>query len=136
MNKTCTKESCISLILRLSFVALFGNAALSKFMMGLGASADHMITMFKATWLPEPLVSAYAFMLPWVEAIIAIWLLLGVRLKEAWCLAGLTLISLGFGLMVTQSPVSANIYIFILVACAGIYFSDFDDCKIFGCCKK
>lgn len=136
MGKNCSKEAWISCILRLAFVTLFGVAALTKFMMGLGTSAQYMIGMFKATWLPAPLVSIYAYTLPWVEAAIALWLLSGVRLKEAWVLTAFTLISLAFGLMVTQNQMSAGVYGYVLMACAGLYFSDFDQCTLFGCCKK
>ena len=136
MGKNCSKEACISCILRLAFVVMFGNAALAKFMMGLGTSAQGIMGMFKSTWLPEPLVGVYATLLPWVEATIALWLLSGIRLKEAWTLTALTLISLGFGLMVAQSPTVAGIYTYILMACAGVYVSDFDQCNILSCGKK
>lgn len=136
MMKNCSKEAWISCILRLAFVVMFGNAALAKFMMGLGTSSQFIIGMFKATWLPAPLVGAYAVLLPWVEAVIALWLLSGICLKEAWVLTAVTLISLGFGLMVAQSPMASGVYGYILMACAGLYFSDFDQCKIGGCCQK
>lgn len=136
MGKNCSKEASISYILRLAFIVLFGNAALAKFMMGLGASSQYIADMFKATWLPAPLVGVYAGALPWVEAAIALWLLSGIYLKEAWVLTAITLISLGFGLMVAQSPMSAGVYGYILMACAGLYFSDFDQCNIKSCCKK
>ena len=136
MFKQCSKEACISGILRVAFVVMFGNAALAKFMMGFGTSAQGIMGMFKATWLPVPLVTAYAYALPFVEALIALWLLSGIRLKEAWTLTALTLISLGFGLMVAQNPTVAGIYTYILMACAGLYFSDFDECNIMSCCKK
>ncbi len=130
MGKNCSKEACISCILRIAFALLFGDAALAKFMMGLGTSTQSIIGMFKSTWLPGPLVAVYATLLPWVEAAIAIWLILGINLKEAWILTALTLVSLGFGLIVAQSPMSASIYTYILIACVGLYFSDFDQCNI------
>lgn len=136
MGKNCSKEACISLILRVAFIVLFGNAALAKFMMGLDPAAQNVIGMFKTTWLPAALVSAYAYVLPWVEAAIALWLLSGIRLKGAWTLTAFTLISLGFGLMVVQNPMSASIYGYILLACAGLYFSDFDQCNITKLGKK
>lgn len=130
MGKNCSKEAWISCILRAAFVSLLGMAAAAKFAGGLGASAENIIGMFKATWLPVPLVTAYAYVLPWVEATIALWLLSGIRLKEAWVLTAFTLISLAFGLMVAQSPMSASVYTYVLMACVGLYFSDFDQCNI------
>ena len=136
MGKNCSKEASISFILRVAFVVIFGTAALSKFMMGLGASAQFITGMFQKTWLPAPMVSLYAALLPWVEAAIAVWLLLGINLKGAWVLTSFALISLGFGLMVAQSPMSAGVFTYLLIACVGLYFSDFDQCNIKNLGKK
>ena len=136
MGKNCSKEAWISFILRIAFATLFGVAALAKFTGGLGVSAQNIIGMFKNTWLPAPLVSLYAFVLPWVEATIAIWLILGIRLKEAWVLTAFTLVSLAFGLMVAQNPMSSGVFTYVLMACVGLYFSDFDQCNIAKLGKK
>ncbi len=127
MGKNCTEQALISLILRLAIALIFAVAALSKFMMGLDASVLALTGMFKDAFLPAPLVTLYAQLLPFVEAIIAVWLLSGVKLKEAWLFTAITLLSLGFGLMVAKQS-AADVYIFVLMACAGLHFSQHDTC--------
>ena len=128
MGKDCSKECWISFILRIAMASLFAVAALSKFIGGLEGVAASFTGMFKDTFLPSALVALYAYVLPWVEALIAVWLILGIRLKAAWILTAFTLISLAFGLMVAHQDTVSQIYIYLLAACAGLYFSEFDKC--------
>lgn len=132
MGKDCSKECWISFILRIAMALLFAVAALSKFIGGLEGVVVSFTGMFKDSFLPSPLVALYARALPWVEALIAIWLVLGIRLKIAWILTSFTLISLGFGLMVARQETVSQIYIYLLAACAGLYFSEFDKCVLGG----
>lgn len=130
MGKDCSKECWISFILRIAMASLFTVAALGKFIGGLEGVVVSFTGMFKDSFLPSPLVALYARALPWVEALIAVWLLVGIRLKTAWILTSFTLISLAFGLILTQPQTASQIYIYILVACAGLYFSEFDKCVL------
>ena len=137
MGKKCSKEASISLILRLSIASLFAVAAIDKFMGGMDDVVVRFVDMFKNTWLPEPLVALHARLIPWVESVIAIWLLLGVRLKEAWIVTALTLISLAFGMVVARQYATASEnYLYVLMACVGLYFSEFDQCNIGKLFKK
>jgi len=135
MDKGYSKECWISIILRLAMVTLFGVAAANKFLGGLAGVVMHITGMFKDTWLPVPLVSLYARLLPWAEAAIAIWLLLGVRLKEAWIFTALVLVSLAFGMIVAKQPAADN-YFYVLMACAGLYFSSYDKWNVNNWKKK
>ena len=129
MGKNCSKESWISFILRIAVASLFAVAAAYKFTGGLDALVKQFTGMFQNTFLPASLVAIYARILPWLEALIAVWLLIGIRLKAAWIVTAFTLISLSFGLTVAkQSP--ADTYVYIVIACLGIYFSEFDTCCI------
>ena len=136
MGKECTKEGWISFILRIAMAALFAVAAAGKFMGGLDNTVAHITEMFQSSWLPASLVGLYAQLLPWVEALIAIWLITGIRLKEAWIFTAAVLISLAFGLMVAHEPTVSAVYIYILVACAGLFFSSHDTCTIEKWVKK
>ena len=136
MGKDCTKEGWISFILRIAMASLFAMAAAGKFVGGLDNIVAQFIGMFQSTWLPAPLVSLYARLLPWAEAALAVWLVLGIRLQEAWISTAFVLISLAFGLMVVHEPTSSSLYIYILVACAGLYFSSYDTCTIEKWMKK
>ena len=136
MDKGYSKECWISLILRLSMVTLFGVAAAGKFMGGLDAVVTHITEMFKDSWLPVPLVAFYARILPWAETVIAVWLFLGVRLKEAWIFTALVLVSLAFGMVVARQATAADNYFYVLMACIGLYFSSYDKCNINNWKKK
>lgn len=129
MNKKENSElGWISIILRVAVAALFAVAALGKFM-----DFDHYVGMvggmFKDTPLPAWLLRPYVYVLPVAEAIIPIWLLVGMKLKEAWIFTAVVLITLGFGLTVARQS-SADIYIFILIACVGLYTSKYDGCGL------
>ena len=137
MGKNCSKESWISFILRMAIASLFAVAAADKFLGGLNGVVTSFTEMFKNSFLPLPLVVLYARLIPWVEALIALWLLVGIRLKAAWILTAFTFISLAFGLVVAHQPTAASIYTYVLISCAGLYFSEFDTCHLgCGCGKK
>ena len=135
MGKDCSKESWISFILRMAFVSLFAVASAGKFVGGLNAVAAQFSEMFKGTFLPLPLVILYARLIPFLEAIIAIWLLMGIRLKEAWIFTAIILISLAFGLVIGRQNAADN-YMYVLIACVGLYFSEFDTCNVGRLIKK
>ncbi len=129
MGKNCTEQSLISMILRISMVCLFAVAAASKFTNGIETSATFIVTSFKDTFLPAFLVNLYAHVLPFAEALIAIWLLIGFKLRAAWVFTALVLVSLAFGLVVAKQSAADN-YMYVLFACAGLYFSAFDCCVL------
>ena len=134
-DKNTIELSWISFILRLSMVVLFGVAAAYKFIAGYSTAVGYIISSVKDTFLPVWLVSPYAYALPFVEAVIAVWLLTGIKLKEAWGVTALLLVSLGFGLMVAKQS-AADTYIFLMIACAGLFMSRYDCCALRKCCKK
>lgn len=134
-NSDCAKGGA-SLLLRLAVASIFIAAVVGKFQMGFGQMVPMFQGMFKETWLPGSMVTIYATVLPWLELLIPVWLLSGFRLKCAWLFTGLVLISLAFGMMVAKNiPVATGNYMFVLMCCAGLYFSSFD-CLQWGCCKK
>ena len=129
INKDYPEQHWISLILRAAMSLLFAMAALGKFLGGLGVTAEHFQAMFKETWLPLWLVTPYAYAIAFMEALIAIWLLSGIKLKEGWIFTVLVLLSLAFGLMAALKP-ATDIYTYILIACVGIYVSRYDSCAM------
>ena len=125
------EQGWISIIARVAMAMLFAVAALSKFLGGLGATVQTFQEMFKATWIPLGLVTPYAYAIAFAEALIALWLLSGYKLRAAWVFTSLVLISLAFGLMVAKQS-AADIYIYLLLACLGIYVSRYDHCGMGG----
>ncbi|MBP9865537.1 MAG: DoxX family protein [Candidatus Omnitrophica bacterium] len=135
-NKSDCAKGGASLLLRLAVASIFIAAVAGKFKMGFGATVPMFQGMFKETWLPAPLVTMFATVLPWLEIVIPVWLLSGFRLKCAWLFSGLVLISLAFGMMVAGNyAVASSNYQYVLLCCAGLYFSAFD-CLQWGCCTK
>lgn len=131
-KKEWSEGALISIILRLAMAALFTAAAVGKFQGGLENVAAQIKTAFQNTWLPMPLVTLYVKVLPYVEALIPVWLLSGWRLRSAWTLTGILLVTLAFGTLVTQQgETAAHNYFYVLMACAGLYFSK-HDCLHFG----
>jgi len=136
-GKTNCEACAISLILRLAIASLFIAAVVPKYMAGFESLVTNFENTFKASWLPMPLVMLQARLLPYVETLIPLWLLAGYRLRLGWFVTALFLISLAFGMLVLQQgAVAASSYFYVLLACAGLYFSPFDRLSVDGLLKK
>ena len=127
-------EGCwVSLILRLAVASLFAATAIDKFSGNLDSIVTNFQEMFKSTWLPMPLVVLHARLVPYLEALIPIWLLSGFRLKLGWVVTALFMVTLAFGMMVAkQYAVATNNYLYVMICCAGLYFSQFDTVRFVG----
>lgn len=135
-DKDHVEEGLISLILRVSMASLFLIAGVDKFMKGLNLVSESFTMMFKDTLLPPALVGPYAYFIPFAEVLIALWLLSGIKLRAAWVFTAFLLISLSFGMVIAkQYATAADNYAYVLMACAGLYFSRYDCCAL-GKCKK
>ena len=127
MAKPICERCWISFILRLSVASIFVAAAVPKFMGGLESVVSSFQAAFKDTWLPMPLVVLHARILPYLEALIPVWLIVGFRLRLAWVVTTLLMVSLGFGMLVAkQGGIAADNYFYVLFCLAGLYFSQFD----------
>lgn len=133
-------EGCwVSLILRLAMASLFIGAVVPKWMGPPGKTVQMFQSMFQSTWLPMPLVTLHAQLTPWIEILLPVWLILGFRLRWAWVVTGLYLVSLAFGMVVAQQyGTAANNYFYALFSCAGLYFSRYDGLSLdaFGSRKE
>ena len=129
MNKDYPELHWISLILRVAMASLFFLAALGKFMMGLEVTSNNIVGMYKDSFLPTGLLVAYTHVLPFAEALIPIWLLTGYKLRAGWIFTACIFITLAFGLGVAKQN-AADIYVYILATCVGIYVSRFDTCQL------
>jgi uncharacterized membrane protein YphA (DoxX/SURF4 family) len=119
-----------SFILRLAIASLFFAAAVPKLKGGwasIHGTADHFQAAFENTWLPKALVTADGYAVPFIEALIPIWLISGFKLKAAWVFTSIYMVSLGFGMIVVQNgDVAAHNYTYVLICVAGLYLSRFD----------
>jgi thiosulfate dehydrogenase [quinone] large subunit len=128
-------EPCwAAFFLRLAMALLFLVAAVNKFQVGPAVFAEHAAPIFKGTWLPAPLVSLHLTLLPWIELSIGLWLLVGFRLKAAWIVTCLILISLAVGMSVAEKhDVAASNYNYLLIAAIGLYLSRHDCLTVDAC---
>lgn len=137
MNGPLEKETAgwwASLVLRLAMSSLFFAAAVAKLKGGwtsIHATVESFQKMFAQTWLPGPLVTMQAYTTPFAEAILSVWLVVGLRLRLAWLVTGLYMIALAFGMAVAgKHDVAANNYLYVLISAVGLYFSQYDRCRI------
>ncbi len=119
------------LLLRLFLGVLFFFAGLGKFMgeNGFSFSAYYqkmggmMKNFAENTFLPEFLLFPYTHVLGYIEIVLGLSILLGLRLKSSLCLYGIILISLGFGLLITKDHdgvAKIAIYLALVAACLNL----------------
>ena len=129
MEKTDHPERAwISLILRVAMAALFTAAVVPKFQRGLESIVVLFQGAFKDSWLPMPLVTLHARLVPWIELLLPLWLVAGWKLRWAWVTAALFMTTLAFGMLVTEKggSVAAANFNYMLICCVGLYFSRYD----------
>ncbi len=137
IDKNHPEQCWISLILRIAIASIFAVAVYGKFAIGLGNYAANMTAMFKDTFLPGWLLAPYINILPFAEILIAVWLLVGIKLRAGWIFTAFVLLTLGFGMMVgRQSAIASENYIYMMMACLGIYLSKYDKCSLLNYISK
>ena len=137
MDKRQIEGCWISVIMRLAIATLLGAAAVSKFTGGLNRVVGYFQDVFSETWLPLILVTLHARIVPFAELIICVWLVIGWRLRAAWVVAGLFLISLAFGMVVAAKyDTAAHNYVYVALCCIGIYFSAGDRWSVDGFTRR
>jgi len=103
-------------LIRLSLGVLFFFAGLAK-VMNYRGSVQGIIDGASKTWLPLPLLSGFAYLLPCIELILGTLLIVGLMTHVAYLGAGLLLITLQFGVILTgQYDTAAHnaFYLFML----------------------
>lgn len=109
----------------MNMAVIFGVAAINKFNGGLDEIVRIFQQMFAGSWLPSPAVELAASTIPFVEALLAVWLLIGFRLKTAWIVCAIQMIVLIFGISVARKySVAADNTVYLLTIIAGLYFTD------------
>ncbi|WP_244238076.1 MauE/DoxX family redox-associated membrane protein [Corallococcus terminator] len=76
------------------------------------AFAEGLVTGFSQTWLPAWSVRGFGFVLPFVELLTGLAVLLGLRLRAALVVGGLTMAALTFGTGVQQKWEIAGLQLF------------------------
>ncbi len=128
-------ESWAFISLRLFLGLLMLTAGLGKFKTQEGAYSFNayyngvvtwIISTFEKTDIPGFLVSLYAYSIGYVEILLGLLLLVGVKTKWVLASISLTLVSLAYGQMVLGTQESGavvnQIAIYLLVTAAALYF--------------
>ncbi len=92
----------------------------SRILMGVHNFAAAMVPMFDKTPLPVWSVQSFALTLPWVEFLIGLFILLGLRTRIALIVGSLLTLALTFGTCLRQDWVNAELLMVYAVVYAGM----------------
>jgi thiosulfate dehydrogenase [quinone] large subunit len=124
-------EHLITFLLRMFLGILFFFAGLGKIKMGMAAFRELILTGFEKTFLPEPMLSLFAYVLPPVELLIGVLLLVGLATRPALLLTALTLTVLFFGLVVSQQQDKApGVALYFLITLFALRNAEFNKLSI------
>lgn len=97
------------LLLRITLGTNICVHGVSRIFVGQSAFAHSLIPLFQKTFLPAWSVLAFGLALPWLEAILGLFLLVGMRTYFALTTGSLLLIALTFGSTLRQDWESAGL---------------------------
>ena len=123
-------DAAIALFLRLGIGLLLFFAGLNKFLRDGGASgvAEGMLERFADTFLPNVLLVPYVYALPYVEIVVGALLIVGLFSRPSIIFACALLLSLAFGLFVSQSNDTVpKVLNYLLIAAAALWFISRDN---------
>jgi thiosulfate dehydrogenase (quinone) large subunit len=98
-----------------------------------GFVSGYLTPMFEKTWLPQPLVAAFGYTLPFFEVALGVLLIIGLARNAVLFATGLLLIGLTFGqVLLQQSPVVFQNMGYLAMTIALLFLSAYDDWVPFG----
>ena len=122
------RNKWVSLLVRLTIVVLFGGFAIQTWIDGPGAFVSSLHSKLDPAGFPHWITTTFGWGLPFLQAALAIWLIIGYRLKAAWFVSGLLFIIFGFGwLVVSNPPLSLLAFIGLLFPIIGLSVSHADN---------
>jgi hypothetical protein len=117
----------ISILMRLAMGTLFLCAAIVKTPLGIPGIVAYYSSLLDKSLLPAFLVKIHATLILFLEFGLAFWLLSGWRLRLAWKVAGMVLISLAIGMIFAgKYDVVSDNYIYVFLCAVGLFASAFD----------
>jgi thiosulfate dehydrogenase (quinone) large subunit len=93
---------------------------LTRLLAGPAAFAETLVQLFHGTPLPSGMVGAFAYALPWLEAVIGLLLLLGAATRLALCAGALLIFVLTFGTALRQDWQVAALQLFYAAVYAAL----------------
>ena len=117
----------VSILMRLAIGTLFLSAAIVKTPFGIPGIIAYYSSLLDKSLLPVFLIKSHAALILFFEYGLAVWLLSGWRLRLAWKVAGVLLVSLAIGMIFAgkYDVASAN-YIYVFLCAVGLFVSEFD----------
>lgn len=120
-----------AVLLRLGMATLMLLAGIGKIPMGIDGMIAQFTEMFANTWLPGFLVAGFAAVIMPLELLLGVWLLSGFKLKWAWVVTGLTILSLAAGVQIVgKHDVAASNYNYLAIVAFGLILSAYDRWQI------
>ena len=117
----------VSILMRLSIGTLFLCAAIVKTPFGIPGIIAYYSSLLDHSLLPASLVKAHAVLILFFEYGLAIWLFSGWRLRFAWKVGGVLLVSLAIGMIFAGKYDVANAnYVYAFLCAVGLFSSEFD----------
>lgn len=116
-------ETVLALLARFAVALLHGSTGLYKLILGLPATADLFLEIFVGSWLPAEIIVAYAYVMPFIQVGIALWLISGYRMQLAWIFTILFTWTLGIGSLIAGGPqmiAAVNATGYIMVCMVGL----------------
>jgi len=96
-----------------------------------------LLPSFSKTVLPPALTAAFGYGLPYVECALGVCLLVGLCRNAALVVAGLTLLSLGFGQMLLgKADVLSSIFLYLSATSAVLFLDEFDTWRACRCSRR
>ena len=89
-------------LMRVSFGVNLFMRGVMRIYSGTGGFAQGMLKQFEGTPMPPAIIQPFALTLPWVESLIGLMIILGLRTREALVAGSLMMMLLTFGTMVRQ----------------------------------
>lgn len=117
----------VSVLMRLSIATLMFTAALLKVPHGIDGTVGYYMSLFQNSLLPAFMVKAHASVIMIVEFILGFWLLSGIKIRAAWIVTSLVLVSLAIGMIFAgKYDVASDNYVYVVISALGLFTSSYD----------
>src|SRR5262245_22064711 len=95
-------QSLAYALMRVTFGVNIFMRGVMRIYSGTGGFAQGMLKQFEGTPMPPTIIRPFALTLPWVESVIGLMIILGLKTREALVAGSLMMTILTFGTMVRQ----------------------------------
>ena len=113
---------------RITIGVLFLVAGIGKFVMGYKVFIDYLTGAFANSWIPQILVSPFAYVLPVVEIALGLLVILGLWSRITLLVSGLIFVLFaGANMAIGDGPTVGLNVLYLLVTTFALYLHGYDD---------